>query len=77
MDDRAQRSAHRITGRSAAPGIALGRLVRLVAAKETARQHRSMTEEHQALTDALAASQQRLAVLAGEVEDAEIGRAHV
>lgn len=71
MDDRAQRSAHRIPGRSAAPGIALGRLVRLVAVKETARQHRSVTEEHQALTDALAASQQHLAELAGEVEDAD------
>ena len=71
MDDRTHRAAHRIEGRSAAPGIALGPLVRLAAAKHDARQNRSPAEEHQALVDALAASQADLTVLAGEVEDAD------
>jgi phosphoenolpyruvate-protein phosphotransferase (PTS system enzyme I) len=69
MDDRAQRAAHRIQGRSAAPGIALGPLVLLRPAKHQARQDRSTKEEHQALVDALAASQQDLIVLAGEMAD--------
>jgi phosphotransferase system enzyme I (PtsI) len=69
MDDRAQRAAHRIQGRSAAPGIALGPLVLLRPAKHQARQDRSASEEHQALVDALAASQQDLIVLAGEMAD--------
>jgi phosphoenolpyruvate-protein phosphotransferase (PTS system enzyme I) len=69
MDDRAQRVALRIQGRSAAPGIALGPLVRLAPAKDGARQHRSVKEEHQALIDALAASLQALTVLAGDMED--------
>ena len=64
MDDRTHRAAHRIEGRSAAPGIALGPLVRLAPAKHDARQHRSVAEEHQALVDALAASQEALTVLA-------------
>jgi phosphotransferase system enzyme I (PtsI) len=71
MDDRTHRAAHRIEGRSAAPGIALGPLVRLAAEKHDARQNRSPAEEHQALVDALAASQADLTVLAGEVEDAD------
>ena len=71
MDDRTHRAAHRIEGRPAAPGIALGPLVRLAAAKHDARQNRSAAEEHQALVDALAASQADLTVLAGEVEDAD------
>ena len=54
MDDRAQRTAHRIQGRSAAPGIALGPLVLLSPVKHQARQDRSNREEHQALVDALA-----------------------
>jgi len=57
MDDRTHRAAHRIEGRSAAPGIAVGPLVRLAPAKYDARQSRSAAEEHQALVDALAASQ--------------------
>jgi phosphoenolpyruvate-protein phosphotransferase (PTS system enzyme I) len=71
MDDRAQRAARRIQGRSAAPGIALGPLVRWAAVPQEARQHRSVAEEHQALVDALAASQEALALLAREAGDAE------
>jgi phosphotransferase system enzyme I (PtsI) len=69
MDDRARRAAHRIQGRSAAPGIALGPLVRLSPVKHQGRQDRSTGEERQALVDALAASQQALIVLAGEMAD--------
>ena len=64
MDDRTHRTAHRVEGRPAAPGIALGPLVRLAAAKLDARQKRSPAEENQALVDALAASQADLAALA-------------
>jgi phosphotransferase system enzyme I (PtsI) len=71
MDDRTHRAAHRIEGRPAAPGIALGPLVRLAAAKLDARQKRSPAEEHQALVDALAASQADLTALASQVEDAD------
>src|SRR3981189_3463554 len=71
MDDRTHRAAHRIEGRSAAPGIALGRLVRLAPVKHDARQHRSAAEEHQALVDALAASQLALTVLARETGDTD------
>src|SRR5712675_2824191 len=71
MDDRTHRAAQRIEGRSAAPGIALGPLVRLAPVKHDVRQHRSAAEEHQALVDALAASQVALAVLAQEVGDAD------
>jgi len=71
MDDRAHRATHRVQGRSAAPGIALGPLVRLAPAKHDARQHRSAAEEHQALVDALAASQKALALLASEAGDAD------
>jgi phosphotransferase system enzyme I (PtsI) len=71
MDDRAQRAARRIQGRSAAPGIALGPLVRWAAVPQDARQHRSVAEEHQALIDALAGSQEALALLAREAGDAE------
>jgi phosphotransferase system enzyme I (PtsI) len=71
MDDRAHRVAHRIEGRSAAPGIALGPLVRLAPLKHEARQYRSAAEEHQALVDALAASQAALGLLAGDAGDAE------
>src|ERR1700680_2430312 len=69
MDDRTHRPARRIEGKSAAPGIALGPLVRLTPAKYDARQHRSAAEEHQALVDALAASQARLISLAHEAGD--------
>jgi phosphoenolpyruvate-protein phosphotransferase (PTS system enzyme I) len=71
MDDRTHRAAQRIEGRPAAPGIALGPLMRLAAAKLDARQQRSPAEEHQALVDALAASQADLTALAEKVEDAD------
>ena len=71
MDDRAHRGARRVQGRSAAPGIALGPFVRLAPAKHDARQHRSVTEEHQALVDALAASQEALGLLARYAGDAD------
>ena len=71
MHRRTHRAAHRIEGRSAAPGVALGPLARLAAPKHDARQHRSTAEEHQSLVDALAASQVALAVLAREVGDAD------
>ena len=71
MDDRAQRAAHRVEGRPAAPGIALGPLVRLAAVRHDARQHRSPEEERQALADALAASQEALGLLAREAGDAD------
>ncbi|HXQ04771.1 MAG TPA: phosphoenolpyruvate--protein phosphotransferase [Bradyrhizobium sp.] len=71
MDDRTHRTAHRIEGRSAAPGVALGPLVRLAPAKHEARQYRSAAEERQALVDALAASQADLTALVREVGDDE------
>src|SRR5436190_18379962 len=71
MDDRTHRAAHRIEGRSAAPGIAVGPLVRLAPAKHDARQSRSAAEERQALVDALAASQADLISLAHEAGDDE------
>src|SRR5713101_7658064 len=66
MDDRTHRTAHRIEGRSAAPGIALGPLVRLAPVKHDACQSRSVAEERQALVEALAASQADLTLLAHE-----------
>jgi phosphotransferase system enzyme I (PtsI) len=71
MDDRTHRTARRIQGRPAAPGIALGPLMRLAAAKLDTRQKRPPAEEHQALIDALAASQTDLAALASQVEDTD------
>src|SRR6202049_5232007 len=71
MDDKSHRAARRVQGRSAAPGIALGPLVRLAPAKHDARQHRSAAEEHQVLVDALAASQADLISLAHEAGDGE------
>jgi len=71
MDDRAHRAAHRIEGRSAAPGIALGPLVRLAPAKHDVRQYRSAAEERRALADALAASQGDLSTLARKAGDAD------
>ena len=49
MDDRTHRAALRIEGRSAAPGIALGPLVRLAPVEHDVRQYRSAAEERQAL----------------------------
>ncbi len=71
MDHRTHRAAYRIEGRSAAPGIALAPLVRLAPVKLDARQYRSAAEEHQALVDALAASQADLISLAHEAGDVE------
>jgi phosphoenolpyruvate-protein phosphotransferase (PTS system enzyme I) len=71
MDDRAKHASRRVQGRSAAPGIAMGPLVRLAPAKHDACQHRSVAEERQALIDALAASQNALALLVEDAGDAE------
>src|SRR5271155_1342735 len=67
MDDRAHRAGRRVEGRSAAPGIAIGPLVRLASAGQATDQKRSAAEERQALADALAASQAALALLARQV----------
>lgn len=69
MDHRTHRPAQRVEGRSAAPGIALGRLVRLSAAKPQGRQSRSAAGERGALADALEASKLDLVALADKVED--------
>jgi phosphoenolpyruvate-protein phosphotransferase (PTS system enzyme I) len=69
MDHRTHRAAHRIEGRSAAPGIALGPLMRLVAARRETRQSHSVNDERQALTDALDASRLDLAALADKMDD--------
>ena len=69
MDHRTHRPAHRVEGRSAAPGIALGPLVRLVAAKPQARQSRSAAGEREALTDALEAAKLDLVGLADKIDD--------
>jgi phosphotransferase system enzyme I (PtsI) len=71
MDDRAHRAARRVEGRSAAPGIALGPLVRLVPVKHDVRQRLSAAEEHQALVEALTASREALALLARDAGDTE------
>jgi phosphotransferase system enzyme I (PtsI) len=71
MDDRAHRVGRRVEGRSAAPGIAIGPLVRLLSAAQVAGERRPAAEEHQALADALAASQAALALLAREIGDDE------
>jgi phosphoenolpyruvate-protein phosphotransferase (PTS system enzyme I) len=69
MDHRMRQAAHRIEGRSAAPGIALGPLVRLVATTSERIQSRSAAGERQALADALEVSKRDLVALAGKVED--------
>jgi phosphoenolpyruvate-protein phosphotransferase (PTS system enzyme I) len=69
MDHRTLRSTHRIEGRSAAPGIAVGPLVRLTAAKSSARKSRSKAAEQQALLDAIETSRLDLTALAGRVND--------
>jgi phosphotransferase system enzyme I (PtsI) len=71
MDRRTHRATHRIEGRSAAPGIALGPLMRLAAAKLDSPQHRSAAEEHKALVDALASSRVALTALVHEVGDTD------
>ncbi|MBV8926109.1 MAG: phosphoenolpyruvate--protein phosphotransferase, partial [Bradyrhizobium sp.] len=69
MDHRTHRAAHRVEGKSAAPGIALAPLVRLAVAKPQARQSRSAAGEQQALADALGASKLDLVGLAGKLDD--------
>src|ERR1700724_249919 len=69
MDDRTRRAAQRIEGRPAVPGIALGPLVRLAAAKHETRQSRTVAEEHRALADALLAAKTALTVLAQHAGD--------
>src|SRR5262252_651297 len=69
MDHRMRQAAHRIEGRSAAPGIALGPLVRLVATTSETIRSRSAAGERQALADALEVSKRDLVALAGKVED--------
>jgi phosphotransferase system enzyme I (PtsI) len=69
MDHSAHRASQRIEGRSAAPGIAVGRLLRLVAAKTGTRQSRPASTEQRALADALEASKLDLTGLAGKVKD--------
>jgi phosphotransferase system enzyme I (PtsI) len=69
MDHRTRQAARRIEGRSAAPGIALGPLVRLVATRPETIQSRSAAGEQQALADALEVSKLDLTMLAGKVED--------
>jgi len=69
MDHSTHRVAHRIEGRSAAPGIALGRLVRMVSTPSQASQARSATAERQALSDALEASRLDLTALVATVQD--------
>jgi phosphotransferase system enzyme I (PtsI) len=71
MHHRTHRAAQRIEGRPAAPGIALGALVRLTPVQHGARQTRSAAEEHQALADAIGASQEDLSLLAREAGEAE------
>jgi phosphotransferase system enzyme I (PtsI) len=69
MDHRTHREGQRIAGRSAAPGIALGPLLRLVATKREARQSRSTNDERLALIDALEASRLDLVALSDKMED--------
>lgn len=64
-------SARRIEGRSAAPGIALGPLVRLAAATNAMRRSHCASTERRALADALEAAKVDLAALAARVEDDE------
>src|SRR5215471_20684266 len=69
MEHRSGRPSHRIEARSAAPGVALGPLLRMAAAKPETRQSRSMTGEREALADALEASKLNLQALANTLED--------
>jgi phosphoenolpyruvate-protein phosphotransferase (PTS system enzyme I) len=69
MDHRTHRPTRRVEGRSAAPGIALGPILRLGPAKSGARQSRSRAGEQQALANALDASRLDLAALADKVKD--------
>src|SRR4051794_2605113 len=69
MDHRTHKAVHRVEGRSAAPGIALGPLLRLVFAKPKPRRSGSAAAEQQALADALEASRLDLVQLARKIED--------
>lgn len=63
--------ARRIEGRSAAPGIARGPLVRLAATTTATRRSHVASAEKRALVDALEAAKGDLAALAGRAEDDE------
>ncbi len=69
MDHRTQRATNRVEGRSAAPGIALGPLLRLITVKPEMRHSRSAAGDQKALADALEASRLDLVGLAGKAED--------
>jgi phosphoenolpyruvate-protein phosphotransferase (PTS system enzyme I) len=71
MDHNTHQAAYRLQGRSAAPGLALAPLVRLLAAKAEGRQSHSKAGEQQALAEALDAAKLGLAALAGKVADEE------
>jgi phosphoenolpyruvate-protein phosphotransferase (PTS system enzyme I) len=69
MDRKMHRAACRIEGKSAAPGVALGPLFRLVSTASQAQISRPATGERQALADALEASRLDLIALTRELED--------
>jgi len=69
MDRKMHRAVCRIEGRSAAPGVALGPLLRLVSTTSQAPVSRSPAAERQAFADALEASRLDLVALAGEMKD--------
>jgi len=69
MDRKMHRAACRIEGRSAAPGVALGPLLRLVSTTSQAPVSRSPAAERQAFADALEASRLDLVALAGQMKD--------
>jgi phosphotransferase system enzyme I (PtsI) len=71
MDDRTHRTPLRIEGRFAAPGIALGPLVRMTPVEHEVRQYRSSAEGRQALLDALGVSQEDLSALSHQAGDDE------
>ena len=69
MDHKTHRTGLRVSGRSAAPGIALAPLVCLLTAKSESRQSGSGSGERRALADALDASRLDLAALADKMAD--------
>jgi phosphotransferase system enzyme I (PtsI) len=71
MEARAPRVPEAVAGRPAAPGVAIGALVRLSVATGDARRRRSAAEEHQALADAFAAAKADLDQLSHGMDDAE------
>jgi phosphotransferase system enzyme I (PtsI) len=71
MDHRPRRTTRRFKGWPAAPGIASGPLVRLVASEPVAREGGSVARERQALADALDASRLDIVALADKMENEE------